>query len=1130
MIQRPTIDREAFEAAISERDRNVVIDAGAGTGKTTALIRRFINLVAPNSSNRESIPIARLAAITFTRRAAGELQFRLRQVLLQELSKKALSQKRERQLYEALSSIDSAYIGTIHSFCDRLMRLRPVEMNLSPSYEILEDPAELVAETVESLVRAAQTGTLSQFVKDPSRAKEAEKTVCDFLVAGLRLRSYEGEFQTWNGLDSLVEGFINHRDIPPREFEIGPPDLKKTERLAREIIRKIESLSGDSKGHRLFRSLLEPLQGLLELSDPGEALETMVQLTDIKPKTLTKGADCNGDDRVFRLAKDYGRAKTDRQSPEISYQDQLTRPFFQWMAARLVRLSPVATQIYESVKGRHQAVDHLDLLLQFRNRIRENKELRGFYQGLFDHILVDEFQDTDPLQMEIMFFLAEAAPARARTWEEVMLSPGRLTIVGDPKQSIYRFRRADIRSYDRARRLLGQQGALEVSLVANFRSRPQLINAFNRRFKEILGEHLPGTSSVNEISGKSLYDPLAPSGVIQETSTPCVRGLPYTGFEKKPDGMLVEAEMLARYVRWMVHSKKGKVRDPTSDEEREVRFEDVTVLARSTSYVPLLLEAFRRYNVPYSARGGRLFLLEPLVRRFILGLRAIADPQDGVAQAALFRPPFFAVDYADLLVAECDEDALKGAREEVKEAAARAQSAREFVRDLRRHRYSRPPSATALDLLERSGFGRSVALMPNGALTLGMMREIIMEMDLMAEKRSFDFDGVTQEIRKWVDDPVQMDPPDPVDVSAVRVLSIHQAKGLEFPVVIIWDGFDSISAARDLPRAWYVSHDGESWGIDLDPIKVSLPPGSTAFDQEKSYAAEERKRLYYVAATRARDMLILPLPDNPRGVPATSQLAEGLPADLLHMERMYSRALLPAWANGISPAPSIREIATSGEFDTAIEQSQRKWNEALKASSRPIAEPLAVTRAIYEGAPVREEDDHQADREVASREKSREGRYGSEFGQLVHEVLAAVVSGSITGVKQLIHAAAAQIPGCNHLDEAMGDIERAVLSLRKTGVLGDGFQTESEYPVVMADGKGHLLVGFVDLVALSSKEVWIIDYKTNSVSADLTTSPFPEYIQQLRTYARMLNAAGVIGTRQVRQGLLFTATGQILEV
>ncbi|HEX9137808.1 MAG TPA: PD-(D/E)XK nuclease family protein, partial [Nitrospirota bacterium] len=319
-------------------------------------------------------------------------------------------------------------------------------------------------------------------------------------------------------------------------------------------------------------------------------------------------------------------------------------------------------------------------------------------------------------------------------------------------------------------------------------------------------------------------------------------------------------------------------------------------------------------------------------------------------------------------------------------------------------------------------------------------------------------------------------------------------------------------------------------GIDLDPIKVSLPPGSTAFDQEKSYAAEERKRLYYVAATRARDMLLLPLPDNPRGVPGTSQLAEKLPADLLRMERMYSRALLPAWAKGISPAPSFREIATTEEFDMAIEQSREKWGEALKESSRPIAEPMAVTKAISEVTPNREEEDRVSEREESAREKNLEGRFGPKFGQLVHEVLAAVVSGSKASVKQLVQAAASQIPGSDHLDEAIGDVERAIKTLQKIGILGDGFHMQAEYPVVKADGKGHLLVGSVDLVALSPKEVWIIDYKTNSVSAELTTSPFPEYVRQLRTYAEMLKAGGLTGTRRVRQGLLFTATGQVLEV
>jgi ATP-dependent exoDNAse (exonuclease V) beta subunit len=1130
MSSRPTVDQKAYEAAISERERNVVIDAGAGTGKTTALIERFIHLVAPSGESQTHIPITRIAAITFTRRAAGELQFRVRQALLQNLSQKNVPPEREHQLYEALSHIDTAYIGTIHSFCDRLMRLRPVEMNLSPSYEIREDTTELIAETLDHLVRAAQSERLSEYVNDGARAKAAEQTISDYLNADLPLQSKEGDYWFHGGLDSLVKGFIERRDIPPRENEIVVPDLKKTAQLAREVIRRIESLTADSKGQRLFRSLLEPLEGLLGLADPAEALGRMVELTDIKPGNLSKGNDCNGDDATYRLAKDYGWASKDRHCPEILLRDQLAGPLFQWMAARLVRLQPIVVSLYESIKERHQVVDHLDLLLRFRNRIREDTDLREFYQRLFDHILVDEFQDTDPLQMEIMFFLAEKKPGRARSWENVELRPGRITIVGDPKQSIYRFRRADIRSYDQARRMLVEQGALEASLAANFRSRPELIEVFNRRFKEILGEHLPGTSPVDAQSGQSLYDPLAASGKVSKSNAPCVLGLPYTGFKGKAEGLQVEAEMLVRYLRWMVESNKVEVRDPTENKQRAVRYEDITILVRSTYHVPVLLETFRRYDVAYTARGGFLFLSEPLVQSFILGLRALADPEDGVAQAALFRPPFFAIDYSGLLAASCEGSQLSQAGKNVEEAAARARTTRQWVNDLSRHRNSRPPSATALDLLEQSGFGRAASLMPNGPLTLSMIREIVLEMDLHSAREGVDFDGVTQALRKWIDDPTQLDPPDPVEGSLVRVLSIHQAKGLEFPIVALWDGFDSISEGRDSQAAWHISHDGESWSINLHPLKASFPPSTSAFEQEKIYAHEERKRLYYVAATRARDFLILPLPDAPKGSPATSQIAESLPSQFIRFEPVYSRAQPAAWSKTIVPAPPFRELTRAKEFDDLLEQSRTRWGEALKESSRPIAEPLAVTRAIHEIAPIREEEDRLSDHEDALRGKNRESRLGLEFGRLVHEVLAAVVSGSKASVKQLAQAAATRLPAFHAIDEAMGDVERAITALQTNRILGAGLQTQTEYPVVKADGKGGLLVGFVDLVALSDNEIWVIDYKTDKPSDEVAVSSYPLYVEQLRTYAEMLDAAGVVRQRRVRRGLLFTANGQLLEV
>src|SRR5262249_22438523 len=166
--------------------------------------------------------------------------------------------------------------------------------------------------------------------------------------------------------------------------------------------------------------------------------------------------------------------------------DDLCGPLNRWLATRLVRLFPVVVALYEKAKTRHRKLDQLDLLIKLRDLVAGNRGVRAEFQRLFDHIFVDEFQDTDPLQAEIILFLCERN-AVAAGWDQVVLRPGSLTLVGDPKQSIYRFRRADVAMYDRVRRVVLEQGALSVTLSANFRSAPALIAWLNDRFERILG-------------------------------------------------------------------------------------------------------------------------------------------------------------------------------------------------------------------------------------------------------------------------------------------------------------------------------------------------------------------------------------------------------------------------------------------------------------------------------------------------------------------------------------------------------------------------------------------------------------------------------------------------------------------
>jgi ATP-dependent helicase/nuclease subunit A len=213
----PAPDQSQRDVAVRERGRNVLIDAGAGTGKTTIVVDRLIEMVAP-TTGAPAIPIRRLAAITFTRKAAGELRLRTRERLLEALAEPALATERERQLRDALADLDTAHVGTIHSFADRLLRLRPVEAELSPAYEVVEDADELIRETWDVLLHAVQSSTLPAELADTAaidRALEAEATIALALTAGLRAESVEKEWKTDFGLDALVGGFARWRQIPP---------------------------------------------------------------------------------------------------------------------------------------------------------------------------------------------------------------------------------------------------------------------------------------------------------------------------------------------------------------------------------------------------------------------------------------------------------------------------------------------------------------------------------------------------------------------------------------------------------------------------------------------------------------------------------------------------------------------------------------------------------------------------------------------------------------------------------------------------------------------------------------------------------------------------------------------------
>jgi hypothetical protein len=345
--QKAPPDQDQRDAAIRERERNVLVDAGAGTGKTTILVERLVELVAP-SGRRRAIPISRIAAITFTRKAAGELRLRIRERLLGELSKVKPGTDREAQLRDAIADLDTAYVGTIHSFADRLLRLRPVEAELSPSYEIAEDDQALIRETFDVLLQAVQSGTLVAELEGNTvaeRAGEATQTVLDALDAGLRADSLELEWVVRYGLDELITGFIRFRDIPPPN--LAPPafDADSFRTAADEFVALAKSVKKGSLGSDWILRTAIVLSKLRDLEEPVEIFrETRQQLDRAPRNSVTKRDTFAGENDAWQVWKRY--QDKDKKSGRCLKED-LCAPLDRWMATRLARLFPVVIVLYE---------------------------------------------------------------------------------------------------------------------------------------------------------------------------------------------------------------------------------------------------------------------------------------------------------------------------------------------------------------------------------------------------------------------------------------------------------------------------------------------------------------------------------------------------------------------------------------------------------------------------------------------------------------------------------------------------------------------------------------------------------------------------------------------------------------
>lgn len=336
---------------------------------------------------------------------------------------------------------------------------------------------------------------------------------------------------------------------------------------------------------------------------------------------------------------------------------------------------------------------------------------------------------------------------------------------------------------------------------------------------------------------------------------------------------------------------------------------------------------------------------------------------------------------------------------------------------------------------------------------------------------------------------------------------------LEFPLVVLWDSRAPIEV-RDDRGVWRVDPVNRGWMLAMHQLHWEHG-GTGLLRRELEYRNHERRRLVYVAATRARDRLVVARATS--GKPSYVNdllLAQRDPA-LVTERETYRDTLIPAWAVGIEAPPSVER-----HVDETFEESLReRWIAAARTALEPRLVPVAVTAAAH--GPT----SWQADDEFAPRTSPRTGRFGPRFGDIVHRAIGiALASGGLSGRVAVARAAGRAGVGAQPT-EAADDVDRACAALRAEGLLRPpGPTLRLEYPIAGALDPAELIHGFIDLIAVDAESVVVLDFKTDAPPLGGVDR---RYARQIRAYAELVRAAGLVGDRRLRYGLLYTADGRI---
>ncbi len=1096
-------------------DRNVVVVAGAGTGKTTILVNRILNLLL-----REPNPLAitEIVALTFTNKAATEMKQRLRVQLLR-LSEQAddmiaTYQTRHHlsaeQVVErartALEQMEKAQIGTLHSFAAHLLRLHPIESLIDPLFQ--EDDGSYFKELFRSswdrwlddelgsagpqhdrwrrVLAGANLDDLQQF----TAALAGDFVDLDELERQCRSLSLEGALRDWIAVTyGRAATLLAAQDRPKRR-----------------------------KAEQMLAAAMQLLALLLEKGPPGLAHILQDERTVLE-KDLGK-APSGWDAAAFQEAVSIIELAQQLLTVDQSYFQEvvtLVRPF----------LGPLH---HEFLASGWIAFD--GLLARAKTLLRDYPTVRARIKQTYRAILVDEFQDTDPVQYEIILYLGERAGSHQTSWQDVDLEPGKLFIVGDPKQSIYAFRRADIEAFERVVEKILAGGGDRYSLVTNFRSDGAVLDVVNNVFDRLFqpAEHVQPANERLAVRPQRKPE-VSISGAQLRLVTP---GEEDEEFDVQA-ATRAEAEALARWLKEELLA--GTTITDRDRRDGPLQAGHIALIFRKLTQAQVYLDALRRYDIAYITDGEKHFYRRQEIIDMVNLLRVIDNPHDTIALVGILRSPLGGMADRDLLALQ-QREGLDYQRRDWLSAWNHPQAG--MVRRLyaclaELHRLAPlRPVPDAIDLVfERLPILELAAASLHGEQSVANLRKIRDMAEALADRPHLTLSGFVDLMMTRLSEQ-----PDEAEsalaeesLDAIRVLTIHKAKGLEFPVVILPGLHQRSKNPRKGPS---IHHDWSSRCYSLQ-MGGRSNLGAVLVDMKMAAREEaEQRRLLYVGMTRARDLLVLSggQTTKPGHDTVLSLLGEAIAGEggastadqiCIGTSRL-TRVIMPATVvarrrrqeslSTIAPRPALGPILIRRHARQAEWEQRRSTPRRVTPSSLEGGRPEAVLSRTVTG---------------------RDAELARLIGVCAHAVLeqwdfTRPRAEICTVIEQIICRYVAQDHPqlmANVTEDLTALFERFLSSepykrLQRVTVLG------REVPFVMPEGEGQMMEGVIDLIYRLDGRIWIADYKTDDVAAEDLQAIADRYRSQAESYSRAV--ASALGLRSLSFQFIFLRPGVAVDV